>query len=79
MKLRFTIILGYTTMFLWIWMLSELESTDLSEKVTRTIPMCGMMGTMWLIYRLECMAKEKKKKDSESSTRQTTINRANET
>ena len=45
MKLRFTIILGYTTMFLWIWMLSELESTDLSEKITRTIPMCGMMGT----------------------------------
>ncbi|HAB36968.1 MAG TPA: hypothetical protein DCE52_03010 [Rhodobacteraceae bacterium] len=34
------------------------DSAELNETATRTIPMCGVIITMWLVYRLEQMAKQ---------------------
>jgi len=48
-------------------MLNALYETELTEMVTRTVPMVGLVLTMWLIYRLEWMAKELKKSKSTQS------------
>jgi len=64
MKFRFSIIIGYITMFLWLWMLNALYETELNVIVTRAIPMIGLMLTMLLVYGLERLAKETKKDES---------------
>lgn len=79
MNIRFTIALAYSCLLLWGWDFALGEgSTELTERI---IPMFGFMLLVWVIHRLECMAKEQKKKqtaESGSTTEQTTTNRPNE-
>ena len=70
-------------MLLWFWMANALYETELDETVARTVPMFGAILTMWLIYRLEQMAKEQKKIksadfESESTVKPTIAHRPNE-
>ena len=64
MKFRFFIIIGYLTMFLWLWMLNALYERELNGIVTLTVPSIGLMLTMLLVYGLERMAKEMKQNGS---------------
>ena len=66
-KTKFTIILAYATLFLWIWLGVELSSTELQEPI-RSVPMWGFIVTAWVIVRLEMHERKAKAERVESKS-----------
>jgi hypothetical protein len=71
MKNKFTVVIGYIVLFLWIWMGIELNQTQ-SHEVSRYIPVFGFMITLLLVLRLE------RSKKVESASQKSTNTRPNE-
>lgn len=69
MNLRFTILLGYIVLFLWLWMMPNTRSEAVGA--VHYAPMWGFMLSAWILVRLERMsrqARELKAKQAETAS-----------